>query len=193
MDYGWDGKALIDDGSVAIYSVVEEMPLAVQTRPEFQADDIVPIAYKVTDAGSYTISLDHFDGAFLGGQNIYLKDNVTGEIVDLKDIDYMFTTEAGQFTNRFEIVYTTEVLNVNNQVLTSDMIVVYQKNGSITVDGGSTDVKHIDIYDIRGRHIYAKPNINTPAFTITDFDVQQQVVMLHIATDKGLITKKIIM
>ncbi len=194
LDYGWDGKAVIDDGAIALYTVVEGMEIGIQTRPEFQVNDVVSIAYKVTNPGTYTISLDHFDGVFLYGQDIYLKDNVTKQVVDLKNIDYMFTTEAGEFTNRFEIVYTTQgVLDANNNEVMPNDVVVYQKDGLITIDGGAVDVKHIAVYDVRGRLIYTKPSINTNTITITDLAVQQQVVLLHITTVKGLVTKKVVM
>ncbi|KAF2519473.1 T9SS type A sorting domain-containing protein [Flavobacterium salilacus subsp. salilacus] len=193
LDYGWDGKMLTNDGAIALYSVVDGVELGIQARPQFDENDVVPLAYKVTDAGSYTISLDHFDGVFEQGQNIYLKDNITGEVADLKEGNYMFTTEAGQFTNRFEIVYTTETLGIKDTVLVPDTIAVYQKDNLITIDGGTVNVKQISIYDIRGRLIYTKSDINANIVTITDLDVQQQVIVLHIITDNGLVTKKLIM
>ncbi|AXG72786.1 hypothetical protein DVK85_00475 [Flavobacterium arcticum] len=193
IDYGWDGKALIDDGPVALYSIAEDMELAIQTRPEFEVEDMVVIGYKVTTPGSYTISLDHFDGVFLYGQDIYLKDNVTNQTINLKEADYTFTTETGQFTNRFEIIYTIQALDGNNFTITPNDVVVYQKEGTITIDAGNLDIDQVTIHDLRGRLIYTKPSINATVTTITDCNVQQQVVLLHITTAKGVVTKKVVL
>ena len=193
LDYGWDGKALVTDGSVALYSVIEGVDLGIQARPQFNSNDVVPLAYKVPVPGNYTISLDHFDGVFQQGQDVYLKDNVAEQTINLKATDYTFTTEAGQFTNRFEIIYTIQALEVNDFAITPNDVVVYQKDGLITIDGSAVDLKDIAVYDMRGRLIYSKPDINTNTITITDLNVQQQVVLLHITTAKGLVTKKVVM
>ncbi|AXG72787.1 hypothetical protein DVK85_00480 [Flavobacterium arcticum] len=193
LDYGWDGKAFIHDGVVALYSVVEDVPLGIQARPQFEVNDVVPIAYGTSISGSYTISLDHFDGVFLQGQDIYLKDNVANQTINLKEADYTFTTETGQFTNRFEIIYTIQALDGNNFTITPNDVVVYQKEGVVTIDAGNLELKDVTIYDARGSLIYTKKDIQDSTIVISNIQLQQQLLIINIITDKGKIFKKIIL
>ncbi len=193
IDYGWDGKALVTDGSIALYSVVEGVALGIQARPQFDINDVVPLAYKVTVPGNYTISLDHFDGVFQQGQEVYLKDNVANQTINLKATDYTFTSEAGQFTNRFEVIYTIQALEANDFIITPNDIVVYQKDGSITIDAGMLELKDIMIYDIRGSIVYVKNNVEGNTVTISDIQLQKQLLLISINTNKGKVIKRIIL
>ncbi len=102
-DFGWDGKALTD-GYIAIYSLAGDGKFGIQARPAFDPADEVPMEYKIDIAGSYTVSLDHFDGVFAEGQQIYLRDNLLDVTHDLES-PYKFITEAGTITGRFDVVY----------------------------------------------------------------------------------------
>ncbi|QYJ68402.1 T9SS type A sorting domain-containing protein [Flavobacterium litorale] len=192
LDYGWDGKAFINDGPIALYTIVNDIPLGIEARPQFDVTDVVPLAYKITDAGSYTISLDHFDGLFLGGQDIYLKDNVTGQTIDIKNDNYTFSTQAGVVTDRFEIVYTNSVLTTDVN-LTNNSVIVYEKDGVITVNSNSDTIQDITIYDARGRLIYTQLGGNQSTAQINKLPIQQQMVIVHITTDSGMVVKKLIM
>ena len=44
---------------------------------KFNENDEVPIGYKITDAGIYSIAIDELDGIFSESQTIYLKDRRT--------------------------------------------------------------------------------------------------------------------
>ncbi len=192
LDYGWDGEAL-SDGPIALYSTIEGVNLGVQARSQFNEEDVVPIAYEVTNSGSYTISLDHFDGVFLQGQDVYLKDNVTGQLIDVKNTSYTFSTIAGLFTDRFEVVYSNQALSINDLVLDTDTVVVYQKNDVLTIDSSNLMVKEVTVYDVQGRVVYEKRNIDTDVVTITDLQLQKQMLLVEITVDDRKVYKKIML
>lgn len=94
---------------------------AIQGRAlPFDNNDVVPLGFRATEAGGFTISLTDFDGLFTENQDIYLKDNFTQTEQNLKDGNYIFVSEQGIFNNRFEVVYkssdalNTTVLNLDN-------------------------------------------------------------------------------
>ena len=97
----FDGNSYID-----FYSIAANQKLTIQSRSlPFANTDAVPLGYKTTVAGAYKIKIDHADGLFLGNQNVYLKDNLLNIIHDIKATEYSFSSSAGTFNNRFEIVY----------------------------------------------------------------------------------------
>ena len=67
--------------------MIDNVDYAIQGKSlPFDATDVVPLKLTVTSAGNYTISLDHVDGLFSASQDIFLRDNQTGFVQDLKAV-----------------------------------------------------------------------------------------------------------
>ncbi len=183
LDYGWDGSAMTD-GSIAIYSLAGESKLGIQARPAFDPADEVPVEYKVTSAGSYTISLDHFDGVFAEGQDIYLRDNILGVTHNLQTA-YDFTTESGVTADRFDVVYA-QALDTEVPTFNSNSIIVYKQGSAINISTGNTEMKSVSVYDIRGRLLYSADNINAAETSITTLQAQEQMLIVQVTTVDGV-------
>ncbi|MEL1242677.1 choice-of-anchor Q domain-containing protein [Flavobacterium sp. DGU11] len=182
-DFGWDGKALTD-GEIAIYSLAGENKFGIQARPAFDPADEVPIECKITVAGNYTISLDHFDGVFTEGQEIFLRDNVLGITHNLES-PYQFTTDAGIITGRFDVVYA-ETLVTDIPAFDSNNIIVYKKGSAINISTGNVDMKSVAVYDIRGRLLYSANDINSATTSITNLQAQDQMLIVEVITVEGV-------
>ena len=191
LDYGRDGK-LITSGAVAFYSIASATNLTIQARPAFQDNDVVTMGYAANAAGNYTISIPRKDGVFIEGQNIYIKDNVTGAIHNLTDNSYTFTTEAGTFDNRFTIIYTTQALSTNNPVLAGSEVIVYKKDAAINVSAGNTEIIGITVYDVSGRQLYTNNAVNASHIIVSELMASQEVLIVQINTLKGKVSKKLI-
>ncbi|MEL1243787.1 T9SS sorting signal type C domain-containing protein [Flavobacterium sp. DGU11] len=191
LDYGWDGKAFVNDGDLTLFSLAGEETLGIQARPSFDASDVVPMGYQATTAGSYTIALDHMDGVFEAGQDIYLQDNLLNITHDLKQGGYAFTTEAGITTGRFNILYA-QPLSTDNPVLDSNSVIVYKEGNSININSGTVDMTGVSVYDTRGRLLYSGKDINATTTVINGLQAEKQVLIINIATTKGDVSKKII-
>ena len=64
VDDGIDGK-YFNDSQTALTSIINNNEFAIQGRPlPFDTSDVVALGFKVEVAGSYTISINHFDGLF---------------------------------------------------------------------------------------------------------------------------------
>lgn len=190
IDYGYDGKK-IGSTDATLYSIGADESLTIQARPAFEPADEVQLGFVADTLGSYTIKLDHFDGAFASGQNIYLKDKLLGLTHNMSESAYTFATEAGTFDNRFTIVYM-EPLSTSNPVLTTNNVIVYKDGNSINITTGNIDMTDVSIYDIRGRVLYTKSGINATETSITNLQAQQEVLIVEITTPNGKVSKKIV-
>lgn len=192
LDYALDAARLGDASAVSLYSIAENTKLAIQARPGFTAADVVAMGFSAPTAGQYTISLDHTEGVFTQGQAIYLKDNVEGITRNISDRDYTFTSEAGTFENRFEVVYSTTVLGIDNPALNPETVLVYKSGNAININTGSTLINSVSVYDISGRQLYAKGSINTVEAAVNNLSVAQQVLIVEVTTPKGKVSKRIV-
>lgn len=74
---------------------------AINERPG--GDGVVKMGLYVSAGGTYTISIGRCDV-----EKVMLVDYVTGETIDLSSGEYSFKTDAGTFTDRFELVFDAE-------------------------------------------------------------------------------------
>ena len=192
VDKAIDGRE-INDGDLVLSTLIGTVPYSIQGRPvPFDANDVVPLNFKVATAGDYTIAIDHVDGIFTSGsQSIYLKDNLTSTIHNLNTGAYSFTSNAGTFANRFEVIYALP-LGTNNPIFTANNVIIYNHNNEFVVTTGNVIMSSVKVFDIRGRLIEEKNNINASQTTIKG-GLANEVLLVQITSEDGVtVTKKVI-
>lgn len=188
IDLGLDGE-YINDSSLALNSIVAETELAVQHRTEFVATDVVPLSFKTNISGSFEIAINTVDGIFSNEeQQIFLKDNLLNIEHDLRNAAYSFVSEAGTFTNRFEIVYES-TLSVENPIL-DNSVVIYSKNKTIQINSGVSTLNNVKVFDMRGRIVAEKSDVNASSVSIPLEGVANQVLIVQITSTDGQTTSK---
>lgn len=194
LDYGYDGKSIADASTIAVYTVAANSNLSIQARPGFTVNDTVQLGYNAVTAGTYTLNLDRTDGIFAQGQKIYLKDNLQGITRELSENAYSFTTDAGVFNNRFEVVYTTaEALSTDTNSFNANAVMIYNDGNGLNIASDTAEISGVTIYDISGRQLYSNNSINDIKTVVTGLTVKQQVVIVEVNTIKGKATKKVLL
>jgi hypothetical protein len=192
VDNTIDGK-YINDGDIALTSLIDTTPYAIQARAlPFDATDVVPMQLKVTTAGEYTIGIDHVDGLFAASQEVYLRDNLTGEIHNLNTSSYTFASESGTFASRFDLLYQIP-LGYTHPTFNANQVIVYKNNtDEIVVNTGTIVMKSLKVFDIRGRLLEEKTAINATQTTVKG-GAANEVLLVQVTSQDGLtITKKVI-
>lgn len=190
-DNGLDGRAIID-GGVYVYSLSQNDKLAIQARPQFTAADVVSLGYKASTAGSYTFGIAKTDGLFAAGQVVYIKDKLTNTIHNIAANAYTFTSEAGTFENRFEVMYTNGTLGTDNPTLPDTAIVVYGSNSRANIVSPES-IKSVTVFDLQGRLIQNYNGIGKTEFSTQPL-ITNNIYLIQIKLETGQqITKKIIL
>ncbi|OYU80351.1 MAG: hypothetical protein CFE23_09810 [Flavobacterium sp. BFFFF1] len=192
-DFKYDGK-LIETNAAKLFSIVDNTPYVIQGRAlPFDINDTVALGFTTESAGSYTISLDHTDGLFAGDQPVFIKDNFTGIYHDIKNGAYTFASTAGNFTNRFELVYQNAPLGTENPTLSNEGVIVYAQNGTLNINSGTTPMNGVKVFDIRGRLLFEQGNVNSTTFTTNELRAEQQVLIIQVSDSKQkTVTKKLV-
>ena len=109
--------------------------LTVQGRGlPFDPGDEVPLGYKTSIAGTFNIGIDNVDGGLVD-QGVYLEDKLTNTIQDLKKGSYSFTTDKGEFKDRFVLRYKdTSKLGTGDFETKGKGVIVSVKNRQIKVN-----------------------------------------------------------
>ncbi|HEX8269889.1 MAG TPA: hypothetical protein VF581_08345 [Flavobacterium sp.] len=194
IDTRYDGAVFPAGNVVGLYSIQSDQKFSIQGRAlPFNQNDIIPMGYTTTIAGSFSLGLENFDGLF-DSQLVYLVDKLDNSYHNLKLSDYTFTTAAGTFDNRFELRFLSTALATNENVASGNEIIVIKKDRHISINAGLQTIQSLTIFDITGKRIYTESNINSNVFTTVDLQVATQVLVLKIKFDDGtVVSKKVIM
>jgi hypothetical protein len=189
IDSAIDG-AYINDSSTALNSLIGSEEFAVQGRAlPFDGTDEVPLSFKATTPGNYSIAIDHVDGLFSGNQDIILKDNDTGRETDLKTGAYTFFAPAGLSNTRFTLKYQ-KTLGTNTPVFDENSIVVFKNNGYIHIKSNGKSMHNVKLFDVRGRLIAEKSKVNSNEISIESSRFANEVLIVKITSDDNKVVNK---
>ncbi len=194
IDRGFDGELFNANNFVSFYSIVGGKTMAIQGRAlPFNAEDKVPLGYHCNVAGVFEIGIDHFDG-LLENQDIYLEDKLLGVIHDLKAANYSFETATGTFDNRFELRYTTSLLNTDAFAVSGNTLIVTASDNQIKLYSQHENMKAVAVYDLLGRNIFENQHVDARTFAIRDVVSNQQALIVRITLENGkVVTRKVIL
>jgi hypothetical protein len=141
----------------------------------------IPVAFKAMTMGQYTFAVNAKDCEF---SEMYLVDNLTGEITDLLNNEYTFLATSKDDANRFVIKFAEET-----ETTTSTENFAYINNGEIIIDSieGKGVVK---IYDMLGRPmseygVSESARISTSAFA-------DGIYIIQMSDDNGVKVQKVV-
>jgi hypothetical protein len=186
----FDGK-YINDSPLALTSNINNEEYTIQGRPAFDASDSVPLSFKTDVAGDYTIAIDHTDGVFATGQDVYLVDNTTGTETNLKTDSYTFTASAGTASTRFSLKYQ-KTLKVDAPAFNENSVTVYRNNGTVYVNSGANAINNIKVYDVLGRLLAEQKSINASTASIKTFKTNQILIVKVSSQDNTTVSKKVV-
>ena len=84
------------------------------------------------------------------------------------------------------------VLDAASPELALNNVIVYKDGNAINITSGNNLMTGVMIYDIRGSKLYAQDNINAANTTITNLQIQQQVIIVEVTTATGKVSKRIV-
>lgn len=193
-DDRFDGESYDGNEFVDFYSVNQDKNLVIQGRAlPFDENDEVPLGYRTTINGDFTINIDQVDG-LLTNKAVFIEDKLTHTITDLKSGNYTFNTVAGTFNDRFVLRYTNanKLLGTTNFDSLEKTVLVSNKNKQIKINSSVEMINKVTIFDLLGRQIYQKEKVNSNELLISNLVSSRQVVIVKTELQNGeTVTDKI--
>ncbi|WP_295334219.1 hypothetical protein [Flavobacterium sp.] len=190
FDRMYDGDSFTSN-EIDVYSLLDNRKLVIQGRAlPFNTNDVVPIGYRVTTAGNYSLNMAITDGIFAGEQDVYLLDKSTGVYHDLKASAYSFTSAVGTFNDRFEIRFTNQALGVNNPTVADAEVKVVSNTAGVAVYCSAVTIAKVEIFDVLGKLLYQNNAVDSNA--LEGINLQNtKVLLVKVTLDNGMTyTKK---
>lgn len=179
-------------GSNSLFSILDTKQLNIQGRAPFRINDRVPLGYKAFETGTYIIQLEDSDGIFEEGQSIYLIDKLLNKTVKITDKPYKFMTRAGEFNDRFVIVYRPgNVIGTASDI--SNQILFAKVNNQIVITSTIDKITEIELFNLNSRSVYKKSDINSNEHRIDALNFNHQIVVVTVKTETGeFVTRKFV-
>jgi hypothetical protein len=177
------------------FSLIGKEIMTIQGRPvPFDVNDTVPMGVAIPKTGNYTIAIGAVDGLFEGGQQtIYIEDKLLNVIHNLTVNPYSFNIDKGIIKDRFVLRYTDRALGTIDFKALNNSVVVASQSNQITIKSFIEEIKNIVIYDVLGREVFAKNNVNAMEFLAKDLNLSQQALLVKITLTNGqTVVKKIV-
>lgn len=189
-DRNFDGELLDLTPTVNLYSVIDTNKFTIKGNGlPFNIQDEHQLGYESKVAENFEIRLANFDGLF-DNQDVYLEDKLLNLVHNLKLSNYNFVTQIGTFNDRFVIRFRPSLLSTTNNFVSNNNVMVFKKSNYINIKSVLETIKSVSIFDVSGRLIYENSNINNNDFVISNLNSSNQVLLLQIKTNDGIITTK---
>lgn len=185
-----DGK-MLDTSKTMLYSLIDNTEYVIQGKGlPFSDEDVVKLGLKVTDASNFEINMQQVDGVF-ENQDVFVKDNYTKSIHNLKEGSYYFSSQVGTFNDRFEVIYKKPTIE---EVVSTNAIDVLVRNNELSIQSYQSAIASVEVYDVLGKVIYTKNGINNKQFNTNQITATNQALLVKIQLENGeVVVKKIIM
>lgn len=196
-------RNLSSNNAVILYSIIEgeTRKFAIQGKhpSSLSTEELVLLGFQnaIDIDTEFTLSIADLQGEFMNGNTVYLKDNLLNIYHDLSTSDYNFTSEVGEFNERFEIRFAGP-LSVNSYNLQSNNLIVSKNNDdSRVLDFSTTNqsiITNIKVFDILGRMINDVDfNENQIKVSLQTSAIKSSILIVKATIVDGLeLTKKII-
>lgn len=189
----YDALALNANQWVDFYSIVENKKLVIQGRalPLIETDSI-DLGYRIAVNGNFSFSIDHRDG-LLKDLDVFIEDKELKIIHDLKEEPYFFSAQAGTFNDRFVLKYSNKALGSNEFQHPENNTYVLVKDKILKVTSTKEFIKEISVFDILGKRLYHKRNVESKEYQISSLSPQSQVLLVRVKLESEIIIDKKVM
>tara|TARA_R110002050_G_scaffold94765_1_gene197057 strand:- start:38151 stop:40613 length:2463 start_codon:yes stop_codon:yes gene_type:complete len=195
----YDTPKITSTGAASIlYTTIEgsnkKFTIQGKSINSINEDEVISLGFdtSIDVATLYTLSIAQLQGNFLNNNPIYLKDNLLNKTHDLTICDYTFTSEVGEFNERFEIGFTNKALSTEDQLLDTKSLKIIQLDNDYVQFSTSDNlsIKSVHIFDLLGRQLYnLKGNSNSETYELSNLNKTVYIAKVELSNG-AIITKK---
>ena len=179
----YDTPVVNESASDNLYSFsTDAEKLTINGRGPFTVEDVIPLGVGFYVKERYRIQLEDTKGIFVNHQNIYLKDKYLNLIHNLSSSPYEFESLAGEFTDRFEVVFKPE--GFTNPAIENQISIVRQ-GSNILVSSSLDKIIQVEVFNLAGWQVYKKDSIMSKEILIPATSFDNQIIVVTVLTEKG--------
>lgn len=173
----FDAKAFNTKASTGIFTLKAGRSLALNGMPSDW--EILQLQVNVDVTGIYVLELelDNYQGM------MFLRDNQTGELTDLRSTPYMFNSTAGIHTDRFELMANSgPALGLANE-----QVLIYAQDDVLHISQNIEETRYYQVFNLEGQQV-----LSIEVISDAKIDVSQLAKGIYLVFDDAK-THKVIL
>ncbi|PSG93406.1 T9SS type A sorting domain-containing protein, partial [Mesoflavibacter zeaxanthinifaciens] len=193
-DWGYDGvnnEDQVDD----MYWMIEGNKYIIQGTDVIDVNTVLPIGIHTDDSGNNTFTIDALENV-PDNLEIYIFDNATSTYHDIKANDFTINLPAGEYLDRFSMVFSTSsTLSIEDNVIAQDINTYYNNSQtSIIINNPKLhNITSVKLYNILSQEIFSETDIDTLDYTaLKTGKLSTGTYIIKMKTDVGEISKKVL-
>ncbi len=181
----------LNEGEFGFYSLLDNRAYAIQGLPSDYEKEVL-LGFSAPTDGGYTISLNDLESTE-DLSVIFLKDNQTGEVVNLREGTYNFTAKAGRNDDRFVLQAFPETVTGLEEDL-DQIIYSYTTESELHVifKSGTFREGTFILYDLNGKIMITETSeIENNRWRADVSRLPVNIYILTVQTEQGIWREKI--
>lgn len=186
-DWLYDAFTKVDLNQQRIYTLIGNDKMIIQGFGlPFSDDDIIPLGVTIPVNGNYTIAIHAVDGFFTNKQ-VFVEDLSLNITTDISTQPYSFYAEANQINDRFLLKFKNALLS--NDDFKSNNVLISGSN-VINIESKNEKIKDISVYDVLGRSLVEKKNVNANKYGINTLTKSNTALFIKITLENNQVVYK---
>lgn len=191
VDHAMDAES-IDSHPIDVFFPIENKEYNIESVA-FDINKRIPIGFKTTVPAVFALTVSEIVD-FDGSQNIYLHDKIENTYHDIKNALHEINLPVGTNKDRYEITFTTTVLNTQSNTFSVIDVLQNNANQELTISNPALlSLSTVSLYDMSGKLIFDKKNAGvSEKYTYSTAGISEGVYIVKIInSDKRDFSKKI--
>jgi len=191
VDPGWDslsGNTYPDD----LNWLIEGNRYVIQSVGAFDETKKYPLGLYLTNSGTITISLNRLEN-FDPPIDVYIYDALLDTYIQINNANYTAVMSSGNYIDKYFIAFMDPTLSSSDNDFLKTKVQYLSNTKELYINTyNNFNLKQISIYNLLGQEIFRQKDINLNQIKIPLHNINTGFCLVTITSDKGDITKKII-
>lgn len=185
-DHLYDARKLEGNPYISFYSILGNQNLAIQGLAELNQTKIVPLGFRTTRTGTFSISIQQLENVE-ASTGVILEDLSNGQMHNLRNGAYSFNlATSGTVNNRFRLHFIPLITSVQpDPQATSTFKVSGTTNQLVLFLNNNESLQEVTLLDMGGRLIQQWMNPTTASRMALAVDLREGIYMVRIKNAKG--------
>ncbi|WP_111684010.1 hypothetical protein [Winogradskyella tangerina] len=192
FDYGYDG-ANIEDLPNDMNWIIEEERYVIQGVGSFSENKVYPLGMFLSDSGVISINLQSLEN-FDTNINVFIYDSLVGSYTQINNSSFSIDLDPGDYLDRFFITFSNPsmgvALSTAEHIQKNLKIYFSKRNNKLTISHPSAIIDEIIIYDLLGKRLVNKKNINESTLDIQFDNLNNGPVIIKLIINDLVLTTK---
>ena len=191
FDYGYDGGLINNPPLDDMGSLLNGQQYVIQAFAPITPDKEIDLVLHASGNFNYTLISTEISN-FPDDQDLFMRDNLTGESFNLRDNDgYQFTSKAGTFATRFQVIFQ-DPSTLSNEEFNTDNTLMYVNGteGKLYVKSLTDQARQLNMTNMLGQTIKSFDKINNQnlenGINISDLNTGIYIVNIQTENNKSI-------